>query len=105
MKLMIVDDHAGVRQMIRQMVAASGDIVQECSSGDEAVQVAAEFRPDLVTMDVRMPGLSGLEATRAILAVRSDVRVLMAVDVLEQEVEQATFGLKHPERAHRRRVR
>jgi CheY-like chemotaxis protein len=80
MKLMIVDDNAGVRRMIRQIVAASGDTVQECSSGDEAVRLAAEFRPDFVTMDVRMPGLSGLDATRAILAARSDVRIVMVTN-------------------------
>ena len=66
MRLMIVDDHAGVRQLIRQFVAATDDIVCECASGDEAIRVAPEFRPDAVTMDVRMPGSCGLKAARAI---------------------------------------
>ena len=89
MKLMIVDDHAGVRRMIRQLVAASGDTVQECSSGDEAIRMAAEFRPDFVTMDVRMPGLSGLDATRAILTARSDVRVVIVTNYDQPDLRNA----------------
>jgi len=89
MKLMIVDDHAGVRRMIRQMVAASGDTVKECSSGDEAVKVAAEFRPDFVTMDVRMPGCSGLDATRSILAAHSDVRIVMVSNYDQPDLHDA----------------
>src|SRR6266550_3255753 len=89
MKLMIVDDHAGVRRMIRQLVAASGDTVQECSSGDEAIRMAAEFRPDFVTMDVRMPGLSGLDDTRAILTSRSDVRVVIVTNYDQPDLRNA----------------
>ena len=89
MKLMIVDDHAGVRRMFRQLVAASGDTVQECSSGDEAIRMAAEFRPDFVTMDVRMPGLSGLDATRAILTARSDVRVVIVTNYDQPDLRNA----------------
>lgn len=67
MKLMIVDDHPGMRKMIREIAAAPGDVVCECSSGTEAVQRAAEFAPDWVTMDLRMPGIGGFEATSAII--------------------------------------
>jgi CheY-like chemotaxis protein len=89
MKLMIVDDHAGVRRMFRQLVAASGDTVRECSSGDEAVGMAAEFRPDFVTMDMRMPGLSGLDAARAILAARSDVRIVIVTNYNQSDLHRA----------------
>ena len=66
MRLMIVDDHAGVRQLIRQLVATAQDTICECASGDEAIRMAPGFQPDAVTMDVRMPGSCGLKATRAI---------------------------------------
>jgi DNA-binding NarL/FixJ family response regulator len=89
MKLMIVDDHAAVRRMIRQMVATSGDSVRECSSGDEAVRMAAGFCPDFVTMDVRMPGLSGLDATRAIVAARSDVRIVIVTNYDQPDLRDA----------------
>jgi CheY-like chemotaxis protein len=89
MKLMIVDDHAGVRRMIRHWVAASGDTVLECSSGDEAVRMAGEFSPDFVTMDVRMPGLSGLDAARALLAARSDVRIVIVTNYDPPDLRRA----------------
>lgn len=75
-KLMIVDDHAGMRDMIRRLVAAPGDLVVECNSGDEAWKFASEFKPDCVTMDVSMPGLSAFEATRRIRGMHPAARVI-----------------------------
>ena len=66
MKLMIVDDHAGARQMIREMLTFPGVTLCECASGDEAVEKAREFKPDWITMDVRMPGLNGFQAATLI---------------------------------------
>jgi signal transduction histidine kinase len=80
MKLMIVDDNAGMRQSIRQAVAAPGDVVCECASGDEAVRTALQFKPDAVTMDVRMPGTSGFDAARAILTAQASVRIVMVTN-------------------------
>ena len=77
MKVMIVDDHAGVRNMIRQFLAAPGDSFVECATGEAAVQAARDFRPDYVTMDVRLPDLSGLEVTRAIRAIHPPSRVII----------------------------
>src|SRR4051812_12288064 len=77
MKLLIVDDHAGVRAMIRQLAELPENAVQECANGESALQVVADFQPDVVTMDVRMPGLSGLEATRAISTLCPAARVVV----------------------------
>jgi len=68
MKFMIVDDHQGMRGMIRQLISASGDAVLECGSGDEALRVAGEFKPDFVTMDISMAGRCAFEVTRGIRA-------------------------------------
>lgn len=76
MKLMIVDDHAGMRKMIRQLIAAPGDPVLECASGDEAIQAIGEFKPDCVTMDISMPGLCAFQATRSIRAAHPSTRVI-----------------------------
>lgn len=77
MKLMIVDDHPGVRSMIRQLVAVAGDTVCECSTGEEAARLAGNFQPDCVTMDIRLPGLNGFDATRAVLAAHPSARVFI----------------------------
>jgi two-component system response regulator DesR len=76
MNLMIVDDHEGFRSMIRRLIAAPGDTVVECGSGDEALRMAAGFKPDCVTMDVNMPGLCAFETTRRIRTAYPPARVI-----------------------------
>jgi DNA-binding NarL/FixJ family response regulator len=76
MKLLIVDDHEGMRNMIRQLIAAPGDFVLECSSADEALQVTGEFKPDCVTMDISMPGSDPFNAVRGIRAAYPGARVI-----------------------------
>jgi DNA-binding NarL/FixJ family response regulator len=76
MKLMIVDDHEGMRSMIRQLIVAPGDSVVECASGDEALLALTDYKPDCVTMDVSMPGLCAFKTTRHIRAAHPPVRVI-----------------------------
>lgn len=76
MKLMIVDDHANMRVLIRQLIAVPGDAVVECSSGDEALKVLGDFKPDCVTMDISMPGLCAFKTTRSIRAAYPPARVI-----------------------------
>jgi len=68
MKLMIVDDHEETRALIRELIGRFAEDVLECTSGAEATARCADFRPDLVTMDLKMPLADGLEATRRVLA-------------------------------------
>jgi DNA-binding NarL/FixJ family response regulator len=91
MKLMIVDDHAGVRKMIRQLVALPTDVVCECASGEEAVQNAMRFCPEVVTMDVRMPGMCGLDAARAILQMIPSVRIIIVSSYDEPRMLDASI--------------
>ena len=63
---MIVDDHAGMRTTIRQFIAAPGDSVVECASGDQALVAFKDFAADCVTVDVSMPGLGAFETIRTI---------------------------------------
>src|ERR1700754_2742425 len=63
-KILIIDDNAGVRRLIRQVVSELADEVRECSDGDQSLSAYSDFEPDLVLMDVRMPGMDGLTATK-----------------------------------------
>ncbi len=77
--VLLADDHALVRRGFRRMLEDDPEIavVGEASSGDEAVTRFAELKPDVVVMDSAMPGLSGIAATRKILASTPKARVLM----------------------------
>ena len=77
--VVLVDDHAVVRQGLRALLEAEGDIavIGEAENGREAVAVARKTFPDVVVMDVAMPGLNGLEATRQILRSLPSTKVLV----------------------------
>jgi DNA-binding NarL/FixJ family response regulator len=69
LRVVIADDQVLVRTGFRMILMSEGiDVVGEAANGDEALRVVRETRPDVVLMDIRMPGMDGLEATRLILA-------------------------------------
>jgi DNA-binding NarL/FixJ family response regulator len=78
-RLLLADDQALVRAGFRLILNAEPDldVVGEAADGEEAVEQARELGPDLVLMDVRMPKLDGIEATRRLLAATDGTRVLM----------------------------
>ena len=78
-RVLVVDDQSMVRAGLRMLLATEPDIevVAEAGDGREAVAQAARFHPDVVLMDIRMPVLDGLEATRRILAADDSARVLV----------------------------
>lgn len=87
LKVLLVDDHEIVRQGLRALLEAEGDIVvvAEADSGTSAVSLASAHRPDVVVMDVRMPGGSGVEACRAIRDERPDAQVIMLTSFSDDE--------------------
>lgn len=78
LKVLVADDHAVVRDGIRSILADQADmeVVGEARDGEEAAAKAAELKPDVVIMDISMPGMNGLDATRKILAQDGSVQVL-----------------------------
>ena len=78
MRILIADDHALFRDGLRSLLQSQGhEIVGEARNGREAVELAAKLHPDLVLMDISMPELDGVAATRELTAQQPEVKVVM----------------------------
>lgn len=91
MRLMIVDDHDGMRSAIKALIAAPGDIVIECANGDEAIEALHDFKPDCVTVDVSMPGRCAFETMRAIRKAHPGARVVCVTSHDHADLRRAAF--------------
>lgn len=85
-KVLIVDDHELIRSGINRLLADADDItvVGEAENGEEGIKLARQLQPDVVLMDINMPGVGGVEATRKILATNPATRVIV-VTVFDEE--------------------
>jgi PAS domain S-box-containing protein len=92
-RVLLVDDHAMVRQGIRSLLDGHGDldVIAEAGDGEEAVSLALELKPDLVVMDVNLPGLDGIEATKRI---RKDRPATVIVGISVNQAEHVMDAMK-----------
>jgi NarL family two-component system response regulator LiaR len=90
-RILVVDDHGVVRQGLRMYLALDPglQVVGEAANGAEALSMAHELRPDVVLMDLLMPGMDGIAATEAIRRELPDVEVIALTSVLE---DRAVYG-------------
>src|SRR5687767_8077008 len=87
-RVLLADDHEVVRLGVKALLQQHPNlhVVAEASSGDEAVKQALTHHPDVVVMDIRMPGLSGVDACRQIVQQLPDTRVIMLTTFAEDEL-------------------
>jgi DNA-binding NarL/FixJ family response regulator len=86
-RVVLADDQPLIRSGLRVLLDETADleVIGEAANGTEAVTLAGELKPDVIVMDIRMPGLDGIEATRRIVGGGSGVRVLMLTTFDEDE--------------------
>lgn len=89
MKLLIVEDNSLVRQMLRRLVADLAEDISECGDGAEAVTRYSQERPDCVLMDLCLPGLNGIVATKQIRAMDPAARIFIVTNCDEAGVREA----------------
>jgi DNA-binding NarL/FixJ family response regulator len=92
--VLLADDQPLLRRGFRMIIEAEEDltVTSEAGNGDEAVSLARRNPPDVVLMDIRMPGCDGIEATRRIIAANGDVRVLVLTTF---DLDEYAFGALH----------
>ncbi|MCU1345018.1 MAG: DNA-binding response regulator [Acidimicrobiia bacterium] len=97
-RLLLADDHQMLRQGLRRSMEDEGfEVVGEAGDGAEAVRMACELRPDVVLMDVSMPEIDGVEATRQIRAALHQARIIMLTmhadkDVIRRAIDAGASG-------------
>jgi len=92
--VLVIDDQWMIREGLASLAALAEDIEVVTTGGDgfDAVQLAAQHRPDVVLMDIRMPGLDGIEATRQIKAIDDHITVLMLTTFEDRDLIQRSFA-------------
>ena len=86
-KILIVDDAAFMRMMIKDILTKNGyEVVAEAANGVEAVELYKSHQPDLVTMDITMPEMDGIEAVKQIKAVNPAAKVIMCSAMGQQSM-------------------
>ena len=86
-RVMVVDDHPIMRNGLRDTLEASGrfEVVGEAGDGDEAVRTVAELNPEVIVMDVIMPGMDGIDACREIMERQPDMRIMILTASTEED--------------------
>jgi DNA-binding NarL/FixJ family response regulator len=93
-KVLIVDDHAFIRRGVQTILHAfpEWEFCGEAENGKDAIRMADELKPEIIIMDVSMPGLNGIEATRAIRKRQPDVKIVLLT--LHESAELLRSGFR-----------
>lgn len=92
-RVLLADDHAGFLAALQRLLAPSCEIVGQVTSGSAVLEAATRMSPQVVVLDIAMPGLNGLEACRQIKEAMPQTVVIMLTATIDQEVRKRAFEL------------
>jgi CheY-like chemotaxis protein len=90
--ILIVEDNAAVRRLIRRAIAHLASEIYECEDGADALKAYGEHQPTLILMDIRMPRMDGLAATRQIMQSYPTARIIVVTDYDVDDLRTAAFA-------------
>lgn len=96
-RIMIVDDNAFMRMMLKDIFIEAGyDVLKEFDRGQSAIEAYEALRPDIITMDITMPDMNGVEAVRILMSAHSEARIIMvsALNQVESVLEAMNAGAR-----------
>ncbi|NLM96998.1 MAG: response regulator [Halanaerobiaceae bacterium] len=86
-RILIVDDSAFMRRTLRKILEKAGfEVIGEAADGGTAIEKYKELKPDVVTMDITMPGINGIETVKNILAINDKARIIMCSAIGQQGI-------------------
>src|ERR1700744_872799 len=91
MTFLIVEDNAGIRRVLRRILDGTATAIWECTDGSDALAAYEGHRPDIVLMDLRMPHVDGLTATRQIRGYDPSARIIVVTDYQDEDMKTAAF--------------
>jgi CheY-like chemotaxis protein len=90
--ILIVEDNAVIRRLMRRAISHLVERIYECEDGEDALKAYVECQPDLVFMDVRMPRVDGLTATRQIMHLHPTARIVIVTDYDAEDLKAEAFA-------------
>ena len=92
MTILIVEDNGVIRRLIRRTISHLAEKIYECEDGADALKAYTEHQPDLVFMDIRMPRMDGLTATRQIMLLHPTARIVIVTDYDAEDLKAEAFA-------------
>ena len=90
-RVLVADDHAGVMKATCRLLSMECEVVASVADGGALLEAVQRFQPDVIVLDVNLPGVHGLEACRRITQVNPQIKIIMFTAMSEEDVKEESF--------------